>query len=216
MKLPLALGAILLVACFSRIAAAECAPCVVAAPYVAECHEIDAPPSWIFRRSTYSHDPYTGARVAQYMRTPPVEPLDDERMITSRYHRKRTNLRGHDGSNDTYYEVQHWGNGRGGLDAEWERFHDAWKESILSGGFYNQSQGYGPWGYGGGYGSGVPGFGFPMYGFPPGNYYGQPPYGGAWHGNHGHGGHHGGGHHGGGGHGGGDHGGGHAGGHGDD
>ena len=35
------------------------------------------------------------------------------------------------GSFDTYYEVQAWGNGRGGIDAEWERFHDAWKESYL-------------------------------------------------------------------------------------
>jgi hypothetical protein len=200
MKLPLALGAILLVAWFPQISAANEAPCAPIAPYVAECYVVDSPPSWVFRRSTYSHDPYTGARVAQYMRTPPVEPLDDERMITSRYHRKRTNIRGNDGSVDTYYEVQHWGNGRGGLDAEWERFHDAWKESILSGGYYNQSQGYGPWGNGGGYGVGYPGVGFPGYGFPPGNYYGQPPYGGGWNGQHGHGGPFGGGQHGGGGH----------------
>jgi hypothetical protein len=145
------------------------------------------------------------------MRTPPVEPLEDERIVTSRYNRKRTNLRGADGSIETCYEVQHWGNGRGGLDAEWERFHDAWKESILSGGYYNQSPGYGPWGYGGGYGFGYPGFGFPMYGYPPGYHYGAPPYGGGWQGNHGNGGHHGdGGHQGGGGHhGGGHHGGGH-------
>jgi hypothetical protein len=208
MKLPLALGAVLFVACFSNIAAADCFPCAPAAPYVAECRVVDVPPSWIFRRSTYSHDPYSGVRVAQYMRKPPVEPLDDERMITSRYNRKRTNLRGADGSIETYYEVQHWGNGRGGLDAEWERFHDAWKESILSGGYYNQSQGYGPWGYGGGYGYGSPGFGFPMYGVPPGYQYGAPPYGGGWQGHHGPGGgqhggggHHGGGHHGGGGNG---------------
>jgi hypothetical protein len=130
-----------------------------------------ASPSWIFRRSTYSHDPYTGARVAQYMRTPPVEPLEDERLVTSRYRRSRTNLRGTDGSRDTYYEVQAWGNGRGGIDAEWERFHDAWKESYLSGGYYNQGAGYGPWGFAPGFG-GFPGYGFPSYGFPPG--YGHP------------------------------------------
>jgi hypothetical protein len=147
-------------------------------------------PSWVFRRSTYSHDPYTGARVAQYMRTPPVEPLDDPRMVTSRYRRSRTNLRGNDGSFDTYYEVQAWGNGRGGIDAEWERFHDAWKESYLSGGFHNQGTGFAPWGFSPGWG-GFPGFGFsPEFGFPP--WQGFPQQGGHGH----HGGHHGGNHHG--------------------
>jgi hypothetical protein len=197
MKLPLALGAILFVTCYSTIAAADYTPCAPPAPYVAECYAVDAPPSWIFRRSTYSHDPYTGARVAQYMRTPPVEPLEDERNVTSRYRRSRTNLRGADGSVDTYYEVQAWGNGRGGIDAEWERFHDAWKESILSGGYYNQGPGYGglgygapgyggPWGYGGGgpgYGHGFPGYGYPGYGGPwqggP-----HPRHGGGHHGGH--------------------------------
>jgi hypothetical protein len=145
-------------------------------PCVTEISSADHTPSWIFRRSTYSHDPYTGARVAQYMRTPPVEPLDDPRMVTSRYRRSRTNLRGAQGSNDTYYEVQTWGNGRGGIDAEWERFHDAWKESYLSGGSFNQGPGFVPqWGYGGGipggaygpsYGFGAPGHGFPSYGGP--------------------------------------------------
>jgi hypothetical protein len=113
--------------------------------------------------------------VAQYMRTPPVEPLDDPRLVTSRYRRSRTNLRGAQGSNDTYYEVQAWGNGRGGIDAEWERFHDAWKESYLQGGYYNQGPAYGPWGWGGGpvggwhgpsYGFGGPGFGVPGGSFP--------------------------------------------------
>jgi len=117
-------------------------------------YPVNDEPSWIFSRGTYTHDPVTGARVAQYMRTPPVEPLEDERLVTSRYRRSRTNLRGANGSVDTYYEVQAWGNGRGGIDAEWERFHDAWKESYLQGGYYNQGPGYGaPWGYGGGYGS---------------------------------------------------------------
>jgi hypothetical protein len=117
-------------------------------------------------------------------------------MVTSRYRRSRTSLRGIDGSVDTYYEVQQWGNGRGGLDAEWERFHDAWKESYISGGYSNQSPAYGPWGYGGGYGSGypaygLPGHGYPGYGFPPG-YHGGGPHGG-WHGHHGGGPPHGGG-----------------------
>jgi hypothetical protein len=157
-------------------------------------------PSWIFNRATYTHDPYTGARVAQYMRTPPVEPLDDERLVTSRYRRSRTNLRGAHGSVDTYYEVQAWGNGRGGIDAEWERFHDAWKESYLQGGYYNQGPGYGaPWGYGGGFGGHGFGHGYPGYGFPGGGFHGHGFGGhGQGHGGHGHGDHHGdhgGGHH---------------------
>jgi hypothetical protein len=193
----LAAGVLATVACASTLAGD--------APCASEVYLVQHEPSWIFRRGTYTHDPYTGARVAQYMRTPPVEPLEDERMVTSRYRRSRTNLRGIDGSVDTYYEVQAWGNGRGGIDAEWERFHDAWKESFLSGGYYNQGPGYvAPWGYGGGYGG--PGYGFPGQGYPG---YGFPGYGGPWHGggpSHGWpppgpgAGHHDGGHHGGGGH----------------
>jgi hypothetical protein len=127
-------------------------------------------PSWIFDRSTYTNDPATGARVAQYMRKPPIEPLPDQRAVTSRYRRTQTNLRGTQGSYETDYQVQAWGNGRGGLDAEWERFHDAWKESYLSGGYYN-GPGYGGYptygGYPGwGYGNGYPGYGAPPYGYP--------------------------------------------------
>jgi hypothetical protein len=136
-------------------------------------------PSWVFAPSTFTHDPATGARVAQYMRKPPVEPLDDQRAVTSRYRRTRTNLRGADGSYETDYQVQAWGNGRGGIDAEWERFHDAWKESYLSGGYYNGPGYGGSPGYGGGYpgyGYGGPGYGFPGYGYGgPG--YGAPGYG---------------------------------------
>jgi hypothetical protein len=173
----------------ARAQSGPCATCTVS--------ETEAP-SWAFRRSTYSHDPYTGARVAQYMRTPPVEPLDDPRIVTSRYRRSRTNLRGSNGSFDTYYEVQAWGNGRGGIDAEWERFHDAWKESYLSGGSYNQGPGFNPWGFTPGH-SGFPGFGFPGWGVSPG--FGFPGWQGGFsqqggwpHG--GNGPHHGGGHHG--------------------
>lgn len=140
-------------------------------------------PSWIFRRSQYSHDPATGARVAQYSPIPAVEPLADPRAITSVYRRSRSELRGADGSADSYYQVQSYGNGRGGLDAEWERFHDAWKESYTSGGYYRSggyraggygygqpgrggygTPGYGSPNYGGGYGYGTPGFGYPNYG----------------------------------------------------
>jgi hypothetical protein len=195
MKLPIAAGALLAAACLFTTALANPAPCTPEVPCAAEVYVVESEPSWIFRRGTYTHDPYTGARVAQYMRTPPVEPLDDERMVTSRYRRSRTNLRGANGSVDTYYEVQAWGNGRGGIDAEWERFHDAWKESYLQGGWYNQGPSYGtPWGYGGGFGPGY-GYGVPGYGYPE---YGQGWHGGGpWHGgpHPGHGGKGGGGHH---------------------
>jgi hypothetical protein len=100
--------------------------------------------------------------------------------------------------------VQAWGNGRGGIDAEWERFHDAWKESFLTGGYYNGPgyggyQGYGGgypgygggypgWGYGApGYGNGPLGYGLPGNGFPPNGFppNGQPQHpsnhGGSWH-----------------------------------
>jgi hypothetical protein len=149
------------------------------------------PPSWVFAPSTFTHDPATGARVAQYERTPPIEPLDDPRLVTSRYRRIRTNIRGADGSVDSQYEVQSWGNGRGGIDAEWERFHNAWQNSYLSGSGYNTSgygpSGYGPSGYGPGYYGGAPGgypqpypaYGYPAYGSgpPPAYGYGRPPVG---------------------------------------
>lgn len=162
------------------------APCPAEAPCTVSASAANDPPSWIFHRGTYTHDPYTGARVAQYQRIPPVEPLDDPRLVTSRYRRSRTTLRGANGSIDTYYEVQAWGNGRGGIDAEWERFHDAWKESYLQGGYYYSPGGGGwgggwggypgPYGYGGGYGYGLPG-GVPFYGYPG---YGGPGYGVPW------------------------------------
>jgi len=172
-RIALACGAGLLSA-FTWIERTGAAPCATDGVIVAYPYPESEAPSWIFRPSTYTHDPYTGARVAQYMRTPPVEPLEDERAITSRYRRTRTNLRGTDGSFDTYYEVQAWGNGRGGIDAEWERFHSAWKESYLQNGFYNQAPGWGgpwnngpnwnrggPWNHGGpGYGRGYPGSGW--------------------------------------------------------
>lgn len=195
-----AIGAVCVYA-FAIVGETIAAPCAPNAPCgdVVVVNPESEQPSWIFRASTYSHDPETGARVAQYMRTPPVEPLEDPRLVTSRYRRSRTSLRGADGSVDTYYEVQAWGNGRGGIDAEWERFHDAWKESYLQGGYYNQRPGWGgpwggghwgggqwgPWGGGPGYGNGYPGYGFPSGGWGHGGH-------GGFHG--GHGGFHGGGH----------------------
>lgn len=139
----------------------------------ADCDCVAQPPveSWVFARGRYTHDPDTGVRVAQYAMKPPVEPLPDQRAVTSGYRRTRTTLRGVDGSVDTTYQVQSYGNGRGGMDAEWERFHDAWRGSTVAGGNYQAA----PFGYGGfpgwGYGYGGAGFGGAGYGgggfFPP-------------------------------------------------
>jgi hypothetical protein len=138
-------------------AATPCPPSAPCAPPEPKVYLISQPTteSWVFARSRYTHDPETGARVAQYSMKPPIEPLDDPRLVTSGYSRSRTVLRGPDGSADTYYRVTNFGNGRGGMDAEWERFHDAWRGSTIAGG---QSQAYfpqfGPWGGGGGWGGG--------------------------------------------------------------
>ncbi len=133
--------------------------------------------SWIFARSRYSHDPETGARVAQYERVAPVEPLADQRNVTSVYSRSRTILRGADGSTDTYYRVTNSGNGRGGLDAEWERFHDAWRGSRVAGGTF---QGGSPFGFGYGAGAGFPGFAPGFGGGYPGFGPGGPGFGGGY------------------------------------
>ena len=141
-----------------------------------ECTVKPQAASWIFSQGRYTHDPDTGGRVAQYAMKPPIEPLPDARAITSGYRRTRTVLRGADGSSDTSYQVQSYGNGRGGLDAEWERFHDAWRGSTTGGGnFYS----FPSWGYGGGYGGfpgygniGQPGFRDPRQQYGPG--YGRP------------------------------------------
>jgi len=148
-RFALALGAATTICClFANASASEVCCVPTNAVYVSEpvvISETSSAPSWVFRRSTFTNDPVTGARVAQYMRKPPVEPLADQRNVTSVYRRTRTVNRGPDGSMDTSYQVQAWGNGRGGIDAEWQMFNDVWKESILSGSYYNSNQSYGPW-----------------------------------------------------------------------
>jgi hypothetical protein len=156
------------VGCMPRGVALVYAPAAPAASDV-----VDAPQpklSWVFKRSTFTNDPTTGARVAQYARKDPVEPLDDQRAVTSSYRRMRTELRGRDGSMDTTYVVQGWGTGGGDLGAQWQMFNDVWKEAILSGSFYNGAQAYGPWGQGGpGWGGGWQGGGgWNRGGWPPG------------------------------------------------
>lgn len=178
-------AAILTIFMLTRADAAPAAPCD-ATPLRTPPPAPACPPaqdSWIFMPSRFTHDPATGARVAQFAMKPPVEPLDDPRRVSSGYSRNRLIIRGADGSVDTIYRVQSYGNGRGGMDAEWERFHDAWRGSTIAGG---QSQafipGFGGW-YGGGYrdtgGYGGAGYGGGSFG-PGGGYgpgYGVPPWG---------------------------------------
>jgi hypothetical protein len=168
-------AALVTVVLISRARACDCVyPLAYAAPLQPQSD------SWIFAPSRYSHDPETGVRVAQYTQTPPVEPLPDQRAVSSGYARTRSVLRGADGGVSTYYRVQSYGNGRGGIDAEWERFHDAWRGSTVAGGNFNSGFGFGGFpgrGFsGGGFpgrgfsGGGFPGGGFPGGGFPGGGY----------------------------------------------
>lgn len=156
----LVLAATLAVVALARHAQAGECGCVEACSCVAVAQP---PTSWIFAPGRYTHDPVTGARVAQYMRGPAVEPLDDPRAVTSGYSRSRTVLRGADGSVDTRYRVQSYGNGYGGLDAEWERAHDALRGAPTFGGFgafYPGYPGFIPYpGYPGFGGIGYPGYG---------------------------------------------------------
>ena len=155
----LALSLFALLAVSAAAALADDCGCTapVSAPVVVQ----QPPTSWIYMRSRFSHDPASGVRVAQYSAKPPIEPLDDPRLVTSGYSRSRTVIRGADGTVDTYYRVTNYGNGRGGLDAEWVRFHDA-RRGFGYGGGYSPGA-YGPYGAGyggyGGYGYGYPGFG---------------------------------------------------------
>lgn len=163
----LLLAAALVAVCFLTEARAADCGCTATNVQVACAHvAVKQANSWVFARSRYTHDPATGARVAQYKQLPAIEPLPDPRLVTSGYRRTRTVLRGVDGSTDTTYQVQSYGNGRGGLDAEWERFHDAWRGSTVAGGNFYANGGFG-FGFPG-YGFGQPGYGQPGYG------YGQP------------------------------------------
>ncbi|QEG32990.1 hypothetical protein [Bythopirellula goksoeyrii] len=181
--------ALLAVFLSSRSRGAECPSCytlATATPYVPQAD------SWVFAPSRYTHDPATGARVAQYDQISPVEPLPDQRNVTSGYSRTRTVLRGADGSSSANFVVTNYGNGRGGIDAEWERVHDAWRGATVGGGNFFGAiggfPGFGPYGGGGygpdygGYGPGYGGGGYPGYGggYPggiPGPGFTSPSYG---------------------------------------
>lgn len=145
------------------------------------------PDTWMFRPGYYTHRPDTGQRVTQYAPLPMVAPLPDTRPFASGYQRVQVSQRGPGGTTETYNRVENWGNGRGGLDAEWERFHNAWRGSILSGGF-RSGYGYPPPAYRApGYWPGAwgPGRWWPRYGPPtsPGYPQGGPAYPGSGAGN---------------------------------
>ena len=91
---------------------------------------------WAFMPGRYTHDPYSGARVAQYAPKPALPALPDSRPYASAYTRTRVNQRGVDGTVSTYYYVENWSNRPGSIDAQWERFNDVWQRSVLSSGFY--------------------------------------------------------------------------------
>ncbi len=122
--------------------------------------------NWIFRPGLYSHDPYSGHRVAQFSQRAPVEALPDPRPYRSGYHRSRDVQRTRGGVSE-YIRVENYSDGRGGIDAEWERYNNVWQRSVISG-----SYGYGGFGSGGnGYGN--PGYGQPSYGQGGGYYQGN-------------------------------------------
>jgi len=124
--------------------------------------------SWIFQPGRYSHHPYTGDRVAQFVPPPPVQPLPDTRAISSGYHRQRVNQLSPDGTVSTYYRVENFADPRGLLDAEWERFNDVWQQSVLSGGFGLGTRGFGLGTRG--FGLGTRGFGLGTRGFGLGGF----------------------------------------------
>ena len=148
-------------------AAAPCPPSAPCPPPEPKVFLISQPTteSWVFARSRYTHDPETGARVAQYVdeaadRAAGRPAARDQRLLAQPHRDPRPRRLGRH-----HYRVTNFGNGRGGMDAEWERFHDAWRGSTIAGG---QSQAYFPhrplgmeaaWGGGGGWDGGGNGWG---------------------------------------------------------
>lgn len=126
MRLPLMLAAGLVLSLAAFAVAAEPAEC-------------EAPGTnysgWAFMPSRFSHDPYSGARVAQYAPLPSLPALPNATINASAYQRTRVNQVGADGSISTYYYTENWSNRPDRIDAEWERFNDVWQRSVLSGGY---------------------------------------------------------------------------------
>lgn len=104
---------------------------------------------WAFMPGRYTHDPRSGARVAQYAPPPAVQAFPDSRPHASGYTRSRVNQRGADGTVTTRYQIENWSNRPDRIDAEWERFNDVWQRSVISGGYGYRGYGYGYPGFGG-------------------------------------------------------------------
>jgi hypothetical protein len=76
-------------------------------PYIAAT----AAAEWIFRRSTYSHDPDSGERLVQYAPEKQSYSREDDTYMESGYRHLQVGLRGADGSYDHTNIVQTWGLG---------------------------------------------------------------------------------------------------------
>lgn len=99
--------------------------------------------SWIFRPSTYSHSPVTGARVAQYQPEEPAVLRFDPTYQESGYRQNHTSIRAGDGGADNMHIVQTWGAG------ESIRPYGEWQYPFRPG-----ATPYTPWGgYSGGWGA---------------------------------------------------------------
>ncbi len=136
--------------------------------------------SWIFRRSSYTHDPATGDRVVQFApKATPYVPHDPT-YRQSAYRHKRSSIRA-GGSADRTHVVETWGAG------ESIRPYGEWQRPYRAG-----ATPYGPWGNPNGpwttpFGSWVNPYGLgrlPHYYWPYGPYRpvpiphpGQPPHG---------------------------------------
>ncbi len=141
--------------------------------------------SWIFRTSTYSHDPASGARIAQYAPKEPAYMPVDPTYRRSGYRHIRTTFRGPHGTADRLHQVETWGAGEmirpygewqypyragatpfgpwGNAGGPWTLPFDSWVNPYGSWNQYPYRGGYGGGGYGGGgYGRGGRGRGYPQ------------------------------------------------------
>ena len=107
---------------------------LIAAAAVAPAAASEMQPSWIFKPSTYSHDPATGQRVDQYAAKDPAYVRLDDTYQQSGYRHIRSNLRV-GGSADRLHVVQAWGAGEG------IRPYGEWQRPFRAG-----ATPYGPWG----------------------------------------------------------------------
>jgi hypothetical protein len=89
---------------------------------------------WLFKPSTFSHDPATGARVNQYAPNRPAYVRSDETYFESGYRHVQFNLQA-GGSADRLHVVQTWGAG------EAIRPYGEWQFPFRAG-----ATPYGPWG----------------------------------------------------------------------